>query len=77
MEYTFSPNGFSSMLVLPPSDAPDTRPIYHISIALDPFIPTAGATTVCRGGHADNEFVGEFECVTARDCRLNPNSPLG
>jgi hypothetical protein len=61
MEYTFSPNGFSSMLVLPPSDAPDTRPIYHISIALDPFIPTAGATTVCRGGHADNEFVGEFE----------------
>jgi hypothetical protein len=66
MEYTFSPNGASSLLVLPPSEAPDSRPLYHVSSTLDPFIPTASVTTVCRGGHPDGEFVGDFECVPVR-----------
>lgn len=63
MEYTFSPNGFSSTLVLPPSEAADSRPLYYISAALDVFIPTAGMTTVCRGGHPDGDYVGDFECA--------------
>jgi hypothetical protein len=51
------------MLLLPPPDAPDTRPLYHISASLNVFNPSTGVTTIRRGGRADGELVGEFECA--------------
>jgi hypothetical protein len=61
--YTFSPHTSDSMLLLPPRDAPDTRPLYHISASLNLFNPNSGVTTIRRGGRADGEFVSDFECV--------------
>jgi hypothetical protein len=61
--YTFSPHGFNSMFILPPYDVADTRPLYHISISFNPFIPTAGVTTVHRGANDMGEFVADFEYV--------------
>jgi hypothetical protein len=63
LTYTFSPHAFGAMLLLPPANAPDTRPLYHISFAPDVFNPNASTTAVRRGGGAENALVGEFERV--------------
>jgi hypothetical protein len=66
--YTFSPHAADSMLLVPPASAPDTRPRYHISVALNIFKPSAGVTTIRRGGSADGEFMGDFECAPLHIC---------
>lgn len=61
--YTFSPHSFNSMLLLPPPDAADTRPQYHIAIHLNCFIPSSFITIVRRGATENGQHVGEFECA--------------
>ncbi|TFK75649.1 hypothetical protein BDN72DRAFT_449042 [Pluteus cervinus] len=59
--YQFSalPNG--AHLLLPPRDAPDSRPVYHIRTFQNTFSPSAHKTVIRRGGGDEGEFVGEFE----------------
>lgn len=59
--YTFSTLSFNSMLLLPPSDATDTRPLYHVSVAHNCFMPLSYITTVRKGGTENWEFVGDSE----------------
>jgi hypothetical protein len=59
------------MLLVPPPNAPDTRPLYHVSVAFDPFIPTVGVTTVRRGSGENGDFVGDFECVEGTGTTVN------
>ncbi|KAJ7093129.1 hypothetical protein C8R44DRAFT_399036 [Mycena epipterygia] len=61
VNYTFSPQGFNSLLLLPPPDLPDTRPLYHISVALNCMNPFSFITTVHRGASDSGPYVGEFE----------------
>ncbi|KAF9448930.1 hypothetical protein P691DRAFT_704052 [Macrolepiota fuliginosa MF-IS2] len=62
LEYTFSPveGEGESMLVVPPLDAPDTRPVYHIKVTHDLFDPSFFITTVRRGGGSDGDVIGDF-----------------
>jgi hypothetical protein len=60
--FSFSPVSYNTMLLIPPSTEPDTRPLCTISVALDCFNPTASVTTVRLGGSAEHgEIMGEFE----------------
>jgi hypothetical protein len=61
VKYQFSQLSFNSMLLVPPPSSPDTRPLYHISVHLNCFMPFSFITSVRRGGNQDGEFVGEFE----------------
>ncbi|TFY75409.1 hypothetical protein EWM64_g8602 [Hericium alpestre] len=61
LTYTFSPLSFNSMLLLPPPDASDTRPKYHISVILNCFMPASFITTVRRGASETGKVVGEIE----------------
>jgi hypothetical protein len=51
------------MILVPPADAADTRPLFHISHSLNMFNPPNGCTSLRRGGSAETAIVGEFECV--------------
>jgi hypothetical protein len=51
------------MVLLPPPESPDTRPLYHISVQMNCFMPFSFITSIRRGGTERGEFVGEFECV--------------
>ncbi|KDR73862.1 hypothetical protein GALMADRAFT_141637 [Galerina marginata CBS 339.88] len=53
----------NAMLVIPSIDSPDTRPLYHISVGLDPFFPTRMVTTVLKGGNEQGQYVGGFKTV--------------
>ncbi|KAJ3794111.1 hypothetical protein GGU11DRAFT_797396 [Lentinula aff. detonsa] len=59
--YTFSTVSANSMLLLPPSASPETRPRYHISVSQNCFTPMSWITTVRRGSSPDGEILGEFE----------------
>ncbi|TFK39473.1 hypothetical protein BDQ12DRAFT_734834 [Crucibulum laeve] len=59
--YTFSPLSFNSMILVPPADAPDTRPPYNIAVSMNCFIPSSFITTIRRGGTEYGDFVGDFE----------------
>ncbi|KXN91272.1 hypothetical protein AN958_01407 [Leucoagaricus sp. SymC.cos] len=61
IRYNFSNIGPSCMLLLPSSESPDTRPVYHISVSMNCFAPCSSITTVTRGGTADGDLVGDFE----------------
>lgn len=61
LTYTFSSLSYNSMLLLPPPDAPDTRPQYHISVHMNCFIPTSYITVVRKGATENGQCVGEFE----------------
>ena len=43
--YVFNPSGANAMLLLPPSQAADSRPLYHISVAMNVFVPTSFITS--------------------------------
>lgn len=66
--YTFSPQSFNSMLLLPPPEAQNTRPIYHISVAMNCFIPSSYVTTLRRGASEYGDCVAEFEYVSILLC---------
>nr|GAT52946.1 predicted protein [Mycena chlorophos] len=59
--YMFSPEGFNNMLLVPPSNLPDSQPRYHISVALNVWNPLSFITVVRRGGTDSGPIVGEFE----------------
>ncbi|KAF5362486.1 hypothetical protein D9756_002712 [Leucocoprinus leucothites] len=61
VKYQFSNLGPNSMTLLPPRDSPDPRPVYHISVSMNCFVPFSYITTVRRGGQEDGQFVGDFE----------------
>ncbi|KXN86744.1 hypothetical protein AN958_09735 [Leucoagaricus sp. SymC.cos] len=67
MDYTFSPvdGDYESMQVIPPPDAMDTRPLYHIRVTHDLFDPSFFVTSIRRGG-GDGHLVGDF--TTKADC---------
>lgn len=62
VDYTFTPvdGDEGSMIVVPPLDAPDTRPVYHIRVTHDLFDPSFFVTTVRRGGTNNGHVVGDF-----------------
>jgi hypothetical protein len=66
LEYTFSSYGASTLLIIPPADAPDTRPLYHISSFTNVLNPSSGTTVLHRGGSVSQPLVGEFEQVHLR-----------
>lgn len=51
------------MLLLPPPDVQDTRPLYHISVSMNCFIPSSYITTLRRGANEYGDLVAEFEYV--------------
>ncbi|KAJ7074362.1 hypothetical protein C8F01DRAFT_1100278 [Mycena amicta] len=59
--YVFSPEGFNTLLLLPPSTWPDSRPQYHIAVALNVWNPFSYITTVRKGATDSAPVVGEFE----------------
>ncbi|KAK0465590.1 uncharacterized protein EV420DRAFT_968344 [Desarmillaria tabescens] len=59
--YSFSHIGDNAMILIPPYDAPDTRPKYHISVRLNCFIPSSYITTIRRGATQEGAIVGDFE----------------
>ncbi|KAF8972032.1 hypothetical protein BDZ97DRAFT_1782810 [Flammula alnicola] len=50
------------MLLMPPRDAPNQRPLYRITVELDlnPLLPVSYVTKVVRCGGDDSNLVGEF-----------------
>ncbi|KAF8235569.1 hypothetical protein L208DRAFT_738500 [Tricholoma matsutake] len=59
--YSFSRVSPNAMLLIPPSHAPDTRPLYHISVNLNCFNPLSAITCIRRGATEYGEYVGDFE----------------
>ncbi|KIP03610.1 hypothetical protein PHLGIDRAFT_121451 [Phlebiopsis gigantea 11061_1 CR5-6] len=59
--YTFSQLGCNTMLLLPPPDQPDSRPIYHISVEMNCLTQASIITTLRRGSSEHGIYVGEFE----------------
>ncbi|KAJ7349324.1 hypothetical protein DFH08DRAFT_141907 [Mycena albidolilacea] len=78
VNYEFSPRGFNTLLLLPPPGAQNTRPQYHISVALNCMNPFSFITTVRRGASDTGPYVGEFEMgistipgtVVMADCQM-------
>ncbi|EIM81989.1 uncharacterized protein STEHIDRAFT_161341 [Stereum hirsutum FP-91666 SS1] len=66
IRYILSPHSPNFILVLPSSDAADTRPLYRISVNSNCFIPSSYVTTIRRGGSEDGEFAGDFERFTGQ-----------
>ena len=60
--YTFSQLGYNSMLVIPPSESQDNRPVYHITVEMNCLRPTSYITVIRRGASDRGHYVGEFEC---------------
>ncbi|KAJ3547060.1 hypothetical protein NM688_g5443 [Phlebia brevispora] len=60
VRYSFSQSGSSSMILVPPSTALDTRPLYYISWRQDFFNPISVVTTIRRGANESGPFVAEF-----------------
>lgn len=59
--YSFSTVSPTSMLLLPPLSASDSRPRYHISVSTNCFTPSSYITTIRKGTSESGELVGEFE----------------
>ncbi|KAF8199081.1 hypothetical protein BJ912DRAFT_922262 [Pholiota molesta] len=64
--YTFSSLGptTGAMILVPPPDSPDTRPLYHISVSHDPFLPHCRITSVLQGGSVNGSYVGGFTSIS-------------
>lgn len=52
------------MLLVPPSDAQYTQPLYHITVNMNCLVPYAFNITVRRGVDEGGRIIGEFEYVT-------------
>ncbi|KAF9013562.1 hypothetical protein BDZ89DRAFT_1118801 [Hymenopellis radicata] len=61
LTYAFSRLSFNCMLLVPPPEAPDMRPLYHISVNMNIFNPHSYVTTICHGPSPEGEFVAEYE----------------
>ena len=59
VRYTFSSLGHQSMLLMPPLDATNTQPLYHVSWR-EEFRASGTIVTVRKGGSEDGECVGQF-----------------
>ncbi|PPQ94455.1 hypothetical protein CVT25_002546 [Psilocybe cyanescens] len=77
LTYTFSSLGGSSsaMILIPTLDSPDTRPVYHISVGHDPFLPFCFITTVVRGGSGQGEYVGGFKTLHTYPSHMESPTP--
>jgi hypothetical protein len=61
--YSFSPVTKHSMVLIPPADAADSRPQYHISFTQNCFCPMSYITSIRRGATERGELVADFEYV--------------
>lgn len=61
IRYSFSQLSFNSMILVPPADSPDTRPLYHVSVHLNCFMPFSYITTIRRGATEIGDHVADFE----------------
>ncbi|KAK0457845.1 uncharacterized protein EV420DRAFT_1643695 [Desarmillaria tabescens] len=59
--YSFSRLSFNSLILIPPPESPDSRPLYHISVNINVFNPMSHITIIHRGPTEDDPYVGEFE----------------
>lgn len=57
--YVFRRDSPNTMILVPASGTGGA--LYHISVSNNCFDPAFWVTTVCRGGTAAGEYVGEFE----------------
>ncbi|PBK99075.1 hypothetical protein ARMGADRAFT_1007695 [Armillaria gallica] len=59
--YSFSRLSFNSLILIPPPESPDSRPLYHISVNNNVFNTMSHTTIIHRGPTEDGPYVGEFE----------------
>ncbi|KAK0189195.1 hypothetical protein F5146DRAFT_1003140 [Armillaria mellea] len=59
--YSFSRLSFNSLILVPPPESPDSRPLYHISVNNNVFNTMSHTTVIHRGPTEDGPYVGEFE----------------
>jgi len=54
------------MLLMPPREYPDQRPLYKIMVDLElnPLLPVAYTTKIFRSRNGEPDLVGEFSCVS-------------
>ena len=50
------------MLILPPAEQADSRPLYHITVEMNCLKPASFVTVLRRGSSERGPYVGEFEC---------------
>ncbi|KAJ3564984.1 hypothetical protein NP233_g7934 [Leucocoprinus birnbaumii] len=67
VDYTFNPHeeDVHSMVLVPPLDVVDTRPMYHIRVVHDLFDPSFFVTSIRKGSN-DGHLVADFKTKT--DC---------
>jgi hypothetical protein len=53
--------GGNALVLVPPPNAPDTRPKYYITVRVNVFMPLSHISTIHRGATENGEIVGEFE----------------
>ncbi|KAF8166824.1 hypothetical protein BJ912DRAFT_1002044 [Pholiota molesta] len=60
--YTFSDWAQSTMLLMPPRESLDKRPLYRVTVELDlnPFLPVSYVTKVMRCAGGASDLIGEF-----------------
>jgi hypothetical protein len=61
LTYSFILTRNDSMILVPPADARDGRPLYHISISANPFLPAIYTTTMHKGATEDGVYIADFE----------------
>lgn len=61
LRYSFSQLSANAAQLLPPPEAADSRPLYHLSVHMNVFRPQSFITVVRRGASEDGPYVGEFE----------------
>ncbi|KAF5312064.1 hypothetical protein D9619_002306 [Psilocybe cf. subviscida] len=81
VEFTFSPVGPNSMLLLPQADEGDAHPRYYITVMPSCFMPLSHITTIYRGANENAPRVGEFEMgitsvASERQIGTRPPEPL-
>jgi len=56
------------MLLMPPREYPDQRPLYKIMVDLElnPLLPVAYTTKIFRSRNGEPDLVGEFSCVSPK-----------
>ncbi|KAK0497337.1 hypothetical protein EDD18DRAFT_150514 [Armillaria luteobubalina] len=69
--YSFSRLSFNSLILVPPPESPDSRPLYHISVNNDVFNTMSHTTIIRRGATEDGPYVGEFDSgISSKDATV-------
>jgi len=60
----------SSMLLVPPTDVPDPRPLYRITVGHDPFLPTSFITSITKAPGDRRLPIGRFKTMLSNPTHL-------